>query len=80
VFNEPGEDERDFDHDERSTSAPLLAREVRESSLDDLDELERTEGLHDGALIKVAKGTLLDGIANVRLISSCIPPLSTVKH
>jgi hypothetical protein len=69
VFKVPGEahdragvsDGREEDRDERSASAPLLAGSSRRSSsAEELDELERTEGPQQGA-----KGTLLDGIANV---------------
>ena len=66
MFKVPGDDDREFEDDERATNAPLLDRNGRAGSLDELDELERTEGMHDGALVKAAKGTLMDGIANVR--------------
>lgn len=59
MFKVPGDDDDRYDR-EASTSAPLLGGELRGNRVEQMEELERSEGPQEGV-----KGTLMDGIANV---------------
>ena len=71
----------DIDLDERSTSAPLLPRGERDGSLvEEIDELLRSQGPASAASVTAVKGTLLDGVANVRVTLWTLPYARLVPH